>query len=43
MPDLTPYEPLTRENTAVLLVDHQIGLLTGVRAVRTVRRLDQRS
>jgi nicotinamidase-related amidase len=33
MPDITPYEPLTRENTAVLLVDHQIGLMTGVRDI----------
>ncbi len=33
MPDVTPYEPLTRQNTAVLLVDHQIGLLTGVRDI----------
>ena len=26
-----PYEPLTSENTALILVDHQIGLMTGVR------------
>jgi len=26
-----PYEPLTSENAAVILVDHQVGLLTGVR------------
>ena len=25
------YEPLTSENAAVILVDHQVGLLTGVR------------
>ena len=31
MPDITPYEPLARENTAALLADHQIGPLTGVR------------
>jgi nicotinamidase-related amidase len=28
-----PYEPLTSENAAVLLVDHQIGLFTGVRDI----------
>jgi nicotinamidase-related amidase len=27
------YEPLTRENAAVVLVDHQIGLMTGVRDI----------
>jgi len=26
-----PYEPLTSENAAVILIDHQVGLLTGVR------------
>ena len=26
-----PYEPLTSENAALVLVDHQVGLLTGVR------------
>jgi len=26
-----PYEPLTSDNAAVILVDHQIGLMTGVR------------
>jgi len=26
-----PYEPLTSENAALLLIDHQIGLMTGVR------------
>src|SRR6201982_3254834 len=26
-----PYEPLTSENAALVLVDHQIGLMTGVR------------
>jgi nicotinamidase-related amidase len=30
-----PYEPLTSENSAVLLVDHQVGLLTGVRDYST--------
>jgi hypothetical protein len=25
------YEPLTSENAALILVDHQIGLMTGVR------------
>jgi nicotinamidase-related amidase len=33
MPLLTPYVPLTRDNAAVLLVDHQVGLFTGVRDV----------
>jgi nicotinamidase-related amidase len=26
-----PYEPLTAENAALVLVDHQVGLFTGVR------------
>jgi nicotinamidase-related amidase len=26
-----PYEPLTAQNAAVVLVDHQVGLMTGVR------------
>jgi hypothetical protein len=26
-----PYRPLTSENAALVLVDHQVGLLTGVR------------
>jgi nicotinamidase-related amidase len=26
-----PYDPLTSENAALILVDHQVGLLTGVR------------
>ena len=26
-----PYEPLTSENAALVLVDHQVGLFTGVR------------
>ena len=26
-----PYEPLTSQNAAVVLVDHQVGLMTGVR------------
>ena len=26
-----PYEPLTSENAAVVLVDHQVGLMSGVR------------
>ena len=25
-----PYEPLTSENSALILVDHQVGLMTGV-------------
>jgi nicotinamidase-related amidase len=28
-----PYEPLTSQNAALLLVDHQIGLFTGVRDI----------
>jgi len=33
MPDhIRPYEPLTSENAALVLVDHQVGLMTGVRA-----------
>jgi nicotinamidase-related amidase len=31
MPDGSTYTPLTAENTAVLLIDHQVGLLTGIR------------
>src|SRR5215467_3050895 len=27
------YEPLTTENAAVVLVDHQVGLMTGVRDI----------
>jgi hypothetical protein len=30
-----PYEPLTSQNAAVVLVDHQVGLLTGVRDIST--------
>jgi nicotinamidase-related amidase len=26
-----PYEPLTSENAALILIDHQVGLMTGVR------------
>ena len=29
------YEPLTQENAAVILVDHQVGLMTGVRDYST--------
>src|SRR3954465_2664445 len=29
------YEPLTSENCALILVDHQIGLMTGVRDYST--------
>ena len=36
MPGATrPYEPLTSENAALVLVDHQIGLMTGVRDYST--------
>jgi nicotinamidase-related amidase len=32
MPDnIRPYEPLTAENAALVLVDHQVGLISGVR------------
>jgi hypothetical protein len=32
MPDNNrPYEPLTSENAALVLVDHQVGLMSGVR------------
>jgi nicotinamidase-related amidase len=30
-----PYEPLTADNAALILVDHQVGLLTGVRDYST--------
>jgi nicotinamidase-related amidase len=30
-----PYEPLTSENVALILVDHQVGLMTGVRDYST--------
>jgi nicotinamidase-related amidase len=30
-----PYEPLTSENAALVLVDHQVGLMTGVRDFST--------
>src|ERR1700692_1162032 len=29
------YEPLTAQNAAVVLVDHQVGLMTGVRDIST--------
>src|ERR1700745_3607350 len=36
MPDPTrPYEPLTTENAALILIDHQVGLMTGVRDYST--------
>jgi nicotinamidase-related amidase len=28
---IRPYDPLTSENAALILIDHQIGLMTGVR------------
>ena len=28
---IRPYEPLTSQNAALVLVDHQVGLMTGVR------------
>ena len=30
-----PYEPLTSENAALVLIDHQVGLITGVRDYST--------
>src|SRR6266568_2066499 len=30
-----PYEPLTSQNAALVLVDHQVGLMTGVRDYST--------
>jgi predicted SnoaL-like aldol condensation-catalyzing enzyme len=30
-----PYDPLTSDNTALVLVDHQVGLMTGVRDYST--------
>src|SRR5690242_18582350 len=30
-----PYEPLTFQNAALVLVDHQVGLMTGVRDYST--------
>jgi nicotinamidase-related amidase len=30
-----PYDPLTAENAALILVDHQVGLMTGVRDYST--------
>ena len=30
-----PYEPLTSDNAALVLVDHQVGLMTGVRDIST--------
>src|SRR5437660_12274021 len=30
-----PYQPLTSENAALVLVDHQVGLMTGVRNYST--------
>jgi nicotinamidase-related amidase len=36
MPDqIRPYQPLTSENAAVVLADHQVGLMTGVRDYST--------
>ena len=32
---IRPYEPLTAENAALVLVDHQVGLMTGVRDYST--------
>jgi nicotinamidase-related amidase len=32
---IRPYEPLTSENAALIFVDHQVGLMTGVRDYST--------
>jgi len=32
---IRPYKPLTSENAALVLVDHQVGLMTGVRDYST--------
>ena len=32
---IRPYQPLTAENAALVLVDHQVGLMTGVRDYST--------
>jgi nicotinamidase-related amidase len=32
---IRPYDPLTSENAALVLIDHQIGLMTGVRDYST--------
>jgi nicotinamidase-related amidase len=32
---ISPYKPLTSENAALVLVDHQVGLMTGVRDYST--------
>jgi nicotinamidase-related amidase len=34
-PQPRSYEPLTSDNAAVVLVDHQVGLMTGVRDIST--------
>ncbi len=34
-PPAQPYQPLTQDNAAVILVDHQVGLMTGVRDYET--------
>ena len=34
-PSRRPYEPLTSENAALVLIDHQVGLMTGVRDYST--------
>jgi nicotinamidase-related amidase len=32
---IRPYEPLASENTALVLIDHQVGLMTGIRDYST--------
>jgi nicotinamidase-related amidase len=32
---IRPYEPLTSDNAALILIDHQVGLMTGVRDYST--------
>jgi Isochorismatase family len=33
--EIAPYDPLTSENAALVLIDHQVGLMTGVRDYST--------
>src|SRR5246127_2539107 len=34
-PQSRSYEPLTSDNAALVLIDHQVGLMTGVRDIST--------
>jgi hypothetical protein len=35
------YEPLTSQNAALVLVDHQVGLMTGVRGGRRLGNIQR--